>query len=75
MVRVIVAGGAGSKFASSSIEISLVPTHSVLTDVGRGIVEGLVAQGKHEVIVWSRKVSPCGRQKEKGPNTKLFFCD
>jgi hypothetical protein len=65
MVRIALAGGTGSKFDMPSgldhvfvqgTYTMILTAISSLPDVGREILDGLVAKGTHELVVFSRSV-------------------
>lgn len=56
MVKIVLAGGAGSKLWIVWRVWKLGA--DAIVDVGREVLEALLAEGKHEIKVFSRKVSP-----------------
>ncbi len=53
MVKIVIAGASGSKFHVFEAAASSVDR---LPDVAQEILDGLVAQNKHEILLMSRKV-------------------
>jgi saccharopine dehydrogenase-like NADP-dependent oxidoreductase len=55
MVRITIAGGAGSAFLSTPTSFDI--STKVSKDVGQEIIDALVATGKYEITILTRRVS------------------